>query len=194
MSPLNAAGVLARALRDSSMSPEQLTLERVPELMAYIDRGVRLFVAPDRQATVRREIEALANRTHRPESKRVVILKEDDISVARTAARHLCELVGSRSLVVQKVTTVVSELARNIVNYTPGGAIELSIVETSPQQMSIVAEDNGSGISNLELIMSGRYKSRTGLGKGILGVKRLSETFDIRTTSSGTRIAVTLCV
>ena len=38
--------------------------------------------------------------------------------------------------------------------------------------------------------MAGKYKSRTGLGAGILGVKRLGSHFEIQTGPTGTRIRV----
>ena len=37
-------------------------------------------------------------------------------------------------------------------------------------------------------MLSGRYRSRTGLGKGLLGVKKLSTRFDLETGPSGTRV------
>jgi serine/threonine-protein kinase RsbT len=42
--------------------------------------------------------------------------------------------------------------------------------------------------------MGGQYQSRTGLGKGILGTKRLADSFHIATSDEGTSItaAVTL--
>jgi serine/threonine-protein kinase RsbT len=60
----------------------------------------------------------------------------------------------------------------------------------SPPKINVVAEDRGTGISNLDDIMAGRYRSRTGLGKGLLAVKKLVDRFDIRTGASGTRIEV----
>ena len=41
--------------------------------------------------------------------------------------------------------------------------------------MAVEAIDQGPGIRNLEEILAGRYKSRSGLGLGILGTKRLAD-------------------
>ena len=37
-------------------------------------------------------------------------------------------------------------------------------------------------------VLSGRYRSATGLGRGLLGVKRLADRFNIRTSKSGTHV------
>jgi serine/threonine-protein kinase RsbT len=50
------------------------------------------------------------------------------------------------------------------------------------------ATDQGPGIPNLNEVLSGRYRSKTGLGKGLIGVKRLATRFTIHTDASGTHI------
>ena len=87
----------------------------------------------------------------------------------------------------QRVTTVVSELSRNIVAYTPGGYLELEL-KAMPPRLAIRASDRGSGIPNLPEILAGKYRSRTGLGRGLLGTKQLAQRFDISTGASGTTI------
>jgi serine/threonine-protein kinase RsbT len=96
---------------------------------------------------------------------------------------------------MQKVTTIVSELARNIVLYAQRGNIEIGFNHLERKgQIVVTAVDNGPGIPNLNQIMGGQYQSRTGLGKGILGTKRLADSFHISTSNQGTSItaAVTL--
>ena len=102
--------------------------------------------------------------------------------------RELCEQAGASSLTVQRVATAVSEVARNIVSYTPGGRMEFTVLAGKPPRIRVLAEDRGRGIANLEEILAGRYRSKTGLGKGLLGLKRLMDTVDMQTGSSGTRI------
>jgi serine/threonine-protein kinase RsbT len=57
-------------------------------------------------------------------------------------------------------------------------------------RLVIIASDAGPGIPNLDEIMSGRYRSRTGLGAGLLGTKRLVDNFELQTGPSGTHIEV----
>ena len=89
-----------------------------------------------------------------------------------------------------KVATAVSELARNIVSYTPGGTIEIAIHRDRPARMTIVAVDHGGGIPFLDDVLAGRYRSKTGMGRGILGVQRLSDKFNITTGAMGTKVEV----
>jgi serine/threonine-protein kinase RsbT len=75
--------------------------------------------------------------------------------------------------------------------YTPGGTIELEPDHRDRAPRLIVrAVDQGGGIGNLEEVMAGRYKSRTGLGAGLLGTKRLADRFRIDTGPHGTRIEI----
>jgi serine/threonine-protein kinase RsbT len=85
-----------------------------------------------------------------------------------------------------RTLTVVSELARNIVSYSVGGSIDLDLESDG---VAVTARDRGPGIHNLDEILSGRYVSRTGLGQGILGVRRLSREFAIETSSQGTSVS-----
>jgi serine/threonine-protein kinase RsbT len=78
-----------------------------------------------------------------------------------------------------RLTTAVSELARNIVLYAGTGQVEVR--PTSPPGLEVVARDNGPGIANLARIMGGDYRSRHGMGLGLRGVKKLAERFDVQT-------------
>jgi serine/threonine-protein kinase RsbT len=118
----------------------------------------------------------------------VSIRSEQDISQARVLAKAMCENARAKSFVTQKVATVVSELARNIVSYTQGGSIELVLTTEGQSRILVRATDSGPGINNLDEVLSGRYRSSTGLGRGLLGVKRLADRFNVRTGRSGTQV------
>src|SRR5690606_244997 len=110
----------------------------------------------------------------------IAVNVEADIGKARAEARQICEGMRVGAFSLQKVTTIVSELARNIVNYTPGGTIELLAKQTAARpSIAICATDSGTGIPDIGLVLSGRYKSRTGMGRGILGCKRLADRFQV---------------
>ncbi len=55
-----------------------------------------------------------------------------------------------------------------------------------PQLFHIEISDSGPGVKNLNEIMEGRYRSETGLGLGIIGTKRLMDTFLIESEPNGT--------
>jgi serine/threonine-protein kinase RsbT len=119
----------------------------------------------------------------------VEIRGETDLNAARMFARESCHLVGIRGYSAQKVVTAVSELARNIARYAGEGRVRFRI-NPDLSRIVVVAEDEGGGITDLELILAGKYRSRTGLGRGILGVKKLADHFDVKTGSDGTVITI----
>lgn len=188
VSRITARGVLDLSLQHAGVRREQLTPQHLPRMLSRVHRGVRIFLDDAAHAALRRELSKLEPAPEYVAPDLVSITLERDISTARNLARGMCERMHAPTLAVQKVATIVSELARNIVSYTPGGAVELIPSHTPRPRIVVRAVDRGDGIPNLDTIMSGRYRSRTGLGKGLLGSKRLADRFDIQTGPTGTRI------
>jgi serine/threonine-protein kinase RsbT len=190
VSPIHARSVLKHALGEQRLSPRDFSIRHLSKIDAELERGLRLFTTDFVTNRVIREVAGLLeDRATRMEPCTVQIAIEADISRARNAARHMCEQLGAKSFSIQKVTTIVSELARNIVSYTHGGNVELVWQqESTHQSMVIRAADRGPGISNLAHVMSGDYRSRTGLGRGLIGTKRLADHFEITTATDGTHI------
>ena len=110
------------------------------------------------------------------------IRSEVDVNVARNHARKFATELGFSASAAVKVATGVSELARNIILYAGQGTIEIEPLSGgSDPKLRVVATDQGPGIqpAQLESILSGQYRSRSGLGKGIVGVKRVANSFSI---------------
>lgn len=124
----------------------------------------------------------------------VALLTEHDIPRARQVAREICETLGTRALTQQRLVTIVSELGRNMVLYAGGGRITLRPPTGTSRRVVVLAVDQGPGIANLSEIMAGKYKSRSGLGLGIVGTKRLADSFQIDTGRHGTAISVEVIV
>jgi serine/threonine-protein kinase RsbT len=88
-----------------------------------------------------------------------------------------------------KIATVVSELAHNIVVYAQKGRIEFEVFRAPRVAIEIVATDDGPGIADVAHILSGKYRSRTGMGLGLLGSKRLVDEFSVDSApGKGTRV------
>ncbi len=191
MSNVNARALITRSLQEKGLSPTRVTRAELTACRQSLRRGIELFVPPAVRSEALERLNQFFGRRESPGAVRVQIESERDISTARAEARRMCEKVGANAFAMQKVTTIVSELARNIVLYAAKGAVEL---EHSEQPLSvrgrvrISAVDDGPGIPNLETILSGRYRSRTGLGKGLLGTKRLAEDFRVDTSRGGTSV------
>jgi len=108
---------------------------------------------------------------------------EQDTVHARQRARQIARMLGFDSQDQTRISTAVSEIARNAFNYAGGGKVEYTIEgRTSPQLFIIKVSDRGPGIRNLDQILEGRYQSQTGMGLGIIGSRRLMDQFEIQST------------
>jgi signal transduction histidine kinase/CheY-like chemotaxis protein len=120
---------------------------------------------------------------------------ETDIVLARKRTRRLAELVGFEAQDQTRVTTAVSEIARNALEYAGGGRVEFRLSGTvGPQRLEIVITDQGPGIARLDGVLGGSIRSETGMGVGLVGARRLMDDFAIESTGEGTtiRLAKTL--
>jgi serine/threonine-protein kinase RsbT len=121
----------------------------------------------------------------------VKIKNEADIVLARNAARKVAARMGFIHTDQVRIATAVSELARNIVSYAQRGRITISSSQNGRTGLTIEARDNGPGISNLQEILAGSYRSKTGMGLGIIGCKRLMDVFLVETSpETGTQVTM----
>ena len=122
----------------------------------------------------------------------VAMHTEHDVVSARQRARQVGALLGLDAQDQTRVATAVSEIARNAVQYGGGGRVEFSVEgATVPQLLLVRVTDQGPGIRNLRDILEGRYRSRTGMGLGILGARRLMDQFQIDSEPGrGTRVVL----
>jgi serine/threonine-protein kinase RsbT len=125
----------------------------------------------------------------------VVVRDEDGIVDARSYARDAARQLGFGMVDQSRITTAVSELARNVVRYaTPGEgeAIFREIVsEDGRTGIEIVVRDNGPGIFDIRQAMGEGFTSGSGMGLGLPGTKRLMDEFEIESTvGAGTTVTV----
>ena len=116
---------------------------------------------------------------------------ENDVVVARQKARTLAAALSFDLQDQARIATAVSELARNVYQYAGKGRVEFRVDGTPEKTLTIIFRDEGKGIPNLEEILDGKYVSSTGMGLGIVGAKRLMDTFQIESSpASGTTVTV----
>ncbi len=110
----------------------------------------------------------------------IAIGRERDTVDVRQRARQIARLLGFEAQDQTRISTAVSEIARNAFNYAGGGKVEYLIEgATAPQLFIIKVSDRGKGIRDLDSILGGRYQSTTGMGLGIVGARRLMDQFQI---------------
>ena len=107
----------------------------------------------------------------------------------RQRAREIASLLGFDHQDQTRISTAASEIARNAFKYAGGGKVEFSLREASlgqpGQALQITTSDRGPGIADVSAILEGRFESKTGMGKGILGARRLMDGFDLRSEPGG---------
>jgi serine/threonine-protein kinase RsbT len=115
----------------------------------------------------------------------------DVLAMQRLAQPMLKGFFGATDCV--RLTTVISELARNIYMYAREGDMKLGITEEGKRvRLDVLAIDQGPGIADLEAVLAGRYQSKTGLGKGLFGAKRIFDELEISTAPGrGTTVRAT---
>ncbi|MDC0713747.1 ATP-binding protein [Stigmatella sp. ncwal1] len=216
MSETAARLVLRGTMEPLKLSVTTLSVMDLPRLIEALEPASRHFMHPAQRPRLTLELKELLNMPFRglpprtptpppasstaspsfasqavPRAGRPAVLNihtEADASTARFTARALCEELGGKGFECQKVATAVSELARNQLAYAGGGTIQLHPERTPRRLIRVLAQDQGQGIADVSLVLSGAYRSKTGLGLGLLGVKRLADRFEVRTGPTGTQV------
>jgi serine/threonine-protein kinase RsbT len=128
-----------------------------------------------------------------PAEARFRIASDVDILTARHQGRIVAEELGFSGSELTVITTVISELARNIVMYAREGEIVVRPTHDDGRSgVIIVARDDGPGIENLAQALTDGYSTGHGLGLGLPGARRLSDEFEIESVvGGGTVVAAT---
>ncbi|MGG0642323.1 anti-sigma regulatory factor [Sporosarcina gallistercoris] len=123
----------------------------------------------------------------------VEIFTEWDIVAARQLGRNEAKSSGFGTVDQARITTAISELARNIYLYAGKGKIEIERLSIDGMKgMTIIASDEGPGIPDLRRVMEDGFSTSGGLGAGMPGVKRLMDDFKVESeVGKGTTITAT---
>ncbi|WP_377891890.1 anti-sigma regulatory factor [Alkalihalobacillus sp. R86527] len=110
----------------------------------------------------------------------VEVRNEWDIVKARQSGRNIAKELGFGTVDQARITTAISELARNIYLYAGKGEVSIERTEAgSKVGLKIVAADSGPGIKDIRRVMEDGFTTSGGLGAGLPGVKRLMDEFTI---------------
>ncbi|MBS4202309.1 anti-sigma regulatory factor [Bacillus sp. FJAT-49732] len=111
----------------------------------------------------------------------VKIINEWDIVAVRQLGRNVAKELGFGIVDQARITTAISELARNIFLYAGQGDVCIVKEQQNGRNgLKIIAKDNGPGIADIRRVMEDGYTTSGGLGAGLPGVKRLMDEFDIQ--------------
>ncbi|MCQ6282624.1 anti-sigma regulatory factor [Bacillus sp. EB600] len=122
----------------------------------------------------------------------VKIRSEWDIVAARQLGRNMAKELGFGPVDQARITTAISEMARNIYLYAGKGEIRIErIKQMDKAGLKVIAEDQGPGIQDIRKALEDGYSTSGGLGTGLPGVRRLMDGFDITSVpGKGTTIQV----
>jgi serine/threonine-protein kinase RsbT len=124
----------------------------------------------------------------------VPIRSSEDVVRMRQWVRARAMGIGFNLVEQTKIVTAASELARNILEHGGGeGHVQLDLVTNNFRTgLRLTFEDKGPGIADIEQALKDGFTSRSGLGLGLGGSKRLVNEFEIASRpGEGTRVAIT---
>jgi len=121
----------------------------------------------------------------------VEIEEPSDIVLVRSFGRDLCKSLGTSACFQTRVATLISELARNIVQYAGSGCIEISVPRDGRPRVEVVARDRGPGIADLDEALERTNSVAESTGSGLRGTRNLADQFEVTTrVGAGTVVTV----
>jgi len=206
-SPPIAKAILSTAMKKVAPG-KPLDSESLPALCEALERVLPAYVSDSgRRASCVGELRRIAGDT-RPASSpapsiqpgaqkpgytttRINIRTVEDAANAADVGRDVSRHLGFSELDQTKIATVIAELARNILHYAMTGEVAVTSLPGARRGVEVVARDKGPGIANIELVMSTQFKSKTGMGMGLKGSKRIMDSFDLQSKpGEGTTVIV----
>jgi serine/threonine-protein kinase RsbT len=187
VSDIVAKSILQLSVERSHVDFDRLEAGTREKLLTELKKGLAVFIQEvEVRARCAEAMEQALNgvqgKPQKSEQRATVEVSQDsDVVLARSKGWYLCQQMDFPSTLKASVTTAITELARNIVQYAGKGKVELRGVPGDPPFIEIIASDSGPGIPDVASILAGRYKSSSGLGLGLKGVKQIMDEFDIRT-------------
>jgi serine/threonine-protein kinase RsbT len=192
LSQPNCRALLAACASACGVAESGLTPDHLPTIASQIDRTFAVFgVRPDARARCIATLRTAAGRPEHHSEILIPILQEGDVVTARNAGKDICHALNFTEVAYVKVTTAISELARNILKYAGKGQISVRRLSGAREGIEVIATDQGPGIADIDLVLSPKYRSRTGMGVGLRGSRRLMDHFEIKTkvgSGSGTTV------
>ncbi|MFH2110379.1 MAG: anti-sigma regulatory factor [Candidatus Bathyarchaeota archaeon] len=117
------------------------------------------------------------------------IRTESDIVRCRSLARAFAGRLGFGKVDQTRITTAVSEIARNTLVHGGGGSMTIRVVEGNGLEVLFV--DAGPGIQDIDLAMRDGYSTAGSLGLGLGGARRLIDEFSLESkVGAGTRVTM----
>lgn len=191
LSALEANVTVPARLRQEILAVSASNRDQVENIAASIVRHISLFAGAENVLPILNKLDVATGGALAlvPRDEKLRIENEASLVVARRTAITLASKLGFGPVERTRVATAVSELARNIVMYAQSGEVRLSVALTPRISLAVEARDSGPGIPNIDRILAGGFRSSTGLGMGLRGVRSIANDFSIQSVpGQGTRV------
>jgi serine/threonine-protein kinase RsbT len=129
------------------------------------------------------------------------VTREQDAIWSGAEARRLARTAGFSDRACTEIGIALGELVSNAVKYAGEGTVRLSVSQESPPALTLVVEDHGPGIEDVDLALRDGFSGgqpvqehpphlpRRGLGQGLGAARRLLDELQIEPhPEGGTRI------
>ena len=127
------------------------------------------------------------------------VVQDDYANAGKVSSqiKDILKSVGIDPRVLRNIAVACYEAEINLVIHTMGGKVILELMDDGV--VKLVFEDKGPGIENIEKAMTPGFSTADeearslgfGAGMGLPNIKRVSDTFDLKTGPEGTTLSLT---
>lgn len=188
---LEASVTVPSRLKQDILACSLSNREQLENLTATIVKHISLFSGANNVLPILTKLDLATENVLGllPRDEKIKVDSEASLVLARRTAMTLAAKLGFGPVERTKVATAVSELARNIVMYAKVGEVRLAVNTLPRITLTVDARDAGPGINDVDKIFAGHYRSNTGLGMGLRGVRSIANDFSIQSApGQGTRV------
>ena len=192
LSQPNCRAIIAACAAASGVTPAAIEPVHLPHIVAQVERTFDVFgVRAEVKARCLANLRALGRMTEHRAEISIPIEQEGDVVTARTAGKEMARELGFSEVGYVKVATAISELARNILKYAGKGQVTVRRLVGEREGIEAVAADQGAGIADVEAVLSPKYRSKSGMGVGLRGTRRLMDHFELTSqVGKGTTVKI----
>lgn len=120
-----------------------------------------------------------------------------DAGKGSSSIKNLLKSMGINANIIRRIAIISYEAEINIVIHSNGGKLHCDLYD---DKITIVSEDFGPGIENIDLAMTEGYSTATesirelgfGAGMGLPNMKKFSDSFEIASSTKGTVIKISV--